>query len=344
MPAGRQLQLDNGDVAAVRDKVREVAVVAPRNQLGGFGGGNNVTRGRKAGAFNVNGDYPSIAAIRSVDLVEGRFLDPLDISEQRKVAVIGTRVRDLLFEKGETVIGGSVEIRGVYFQVMGVFGSRQSGDQAEREVQTIFVPFTTFQRAFNFGNRVGWLAVTSNPDVPASVAEDRVLDLLRARHRVAPDDSRAFGHYNLAEEYLKLQNLFAGIRILVWLVGSGTLAAGAIGVSNIMLIIVKERTKEIGVRRAVGARPLAIVTADRARGGHPHRRRRLHRAGRRHRRHGAGGAPAAGGRQRHHVRQPRRQRRPGAAGPGHPHRRRHRRRAGAGAAGPAGEPDGGVAQ
>jgi putative ABC transport system permease protein len=258
MPAGRQIQLDNADVAAVR-RVRAVAVVAPRNQLGGFMGGNNVTRGRKAGAFTVTGDYPAIAHIDSVDMREGRFLDDLDLDERRKVAVIGTRVRDVLFAKGEEAIGDSIEIRGVYFLVVGVFAPQQSGEDGDRKAQTIFVPFTTFQRAFNFGDRVGWLAVTSNPAVPASVAEKEVLDLLRTRHKVAPDDSRAFGHWNMEEEYGKVQGLFGGIRILVWLVGIGTLAAGAIGVSNIMLIIVKERTKEIGIRRAVGARPSAIV-------------------------------------------------------------------------------------
>jgi putative ABC transport system permease protein len=259
MPAGRRVELDNGDVTAIREKVPEVEVVAPRNQLGGFGGGNNVTRGRKSGAFNVNGDYPDIARIRPVRIQKGRFLDPIDVDERRKVAVIGSRVKDLLFARGEEAIGQAIEIRGVYFQVVGVFSSLQSGDDAEREAQTIFVPFTTFQRAFNFGNRVGWLAVTVKPSVPASVAEKGVLDLLRSRHRVAPDDARAFGHFNLEEEFAKVQGLFTGIRLLVWLVGIGTLAAGAIGVSNIMLIIVKERTKEIGIRRAVGARPSAIV-------------------------------------------------------------------------------------
>ena len=259
MPAGRQIQLDNSDVQAIRDKVPEVDVVAPRNQLGGFMGGNNVTRGRKAGAFQVTGDYPAIRRIMSFRMEKGRFLDPLDVGERRKIAVIGSRVRDVLFKEGEEAIGDSIEIRGVYFQVVGVFSSLQSGDQGERESQTIFVPFTTFQRAFNFGDRVGWLAVTVDRGVRATVAEEKVLDLLRSRHKVAPDDARAFGHWNMEEEYEKIQGLFGGISILVWLVGIGTLAAGAIGVSNIMLIIVKERTKEIGIRRAVGARPMAIV-------------------------------------------------------------------------------------
>jgi len=259
MPAGREIELDNEDVRAIRDKVKEVEVVAPRNQLGGFGGGNNVTRGRKSGGFNVTGDYPEIAHIQSFLIESGRFINPYDVAEVRKVAVIGTRVRDLLFARGEEAVGKSIEIRGVYFQVVGVFGSRQSGEDAERESSTIFVPFPTFQRAFNFGNRVGWLAVVAKPEVPASAAEKNVLALLKERHRVAPDDARAFGHFNLEEEYRKVQGLFSGIAILVWLVGIGTLAAGAIGVSNIMLIVVKERTKEIGIRRAVGARPSAIV-------------------------------------------------------------------------------------
>jgi putative ABC transport system permease protein len=259
LPAGRSVRLANADVQAIRDKVPEAEIVAPRNQLGGFMGGNNVTRGRKSGAFSIMGDYPEIQRIQSFRIDAGRFINPLDIDATRKVAVIGTRVRDVLFERGENPIDQSIVVNGVYFQVVGVFRSAQSGDDAERDEQTIFVPFTTFQRAFNFGDRVGWMAIVSKPDVPASEAEDKVLALLKSRHKVAPDDARAFGHFNLQEEFDKVQGLFRGIRILVWLVGVGTLAAGAIGVSNVMLIIVKERTKEIGIRRAVGARPSAIV-------------------------------------------------------------------------------------
>ena len=127
-------------------------------------------------------------------------------------------------------------------------------------MQSIFVPFTTFQSAFNFGDRVGWFAATSRAGRPASVAEEKTLALLRERHRVAPDDSRAFGHFNVEKEFGKVRGLFAGIRLLIWIVGTGTLAAGVIGVSNIMLVIVRERTNEIGVRRAVGATPRAIMT------------------------------------------------------------------------------------
>ena len=259
LPAGRRLQMTNGDVVAIREKVAEAELVVPRNQLGGFGGGNNVSRGRRSGAFSVMGDHPEIQRIQSLRVDSGRFLNPLDVDDSRKVAVIGTRVRDVLFARGEKVVGEQVVIGGVYFEVVGVFKSIQSGDDGERDASTLFVPFSTFQRAFNFGDRVGWLAVISRPHVKASVAEENVLALLRSRHKVAPDDLRAFGHFTLEEEFGKVQGLFSGIRILVWLVGIGTLAAGVIGVSNIMLIIVKERTKEIGIRRAVGAQPSAVV-------------------------------------------------------------------------------------
>ena len=260
MPAGRSIRLTNADVEAIREKVPEAEVVAPRNQLRGFGGGNNVSRGRKTGAFSVMGDYPEIRRVQPLRIEAGRFLNPIDVEESRKVAVIGTRVRELLFSRGEEPIGDSIVIGGVYFQVVGVFASPRTGDNADRDAQTIFVPFTTFQRAFNYGDRVGWMAIISRPDVPASVAEEKVLSLLRSRHKVAPDDLRAFGHFNLEEEYSKIQGLFSGIRLLVWIVGVGTLAAGVIGVSNIMLIIVKERTKEIGIRRALGAKPSAVVS------------------------------------------------------------------------------------
>jgi putative ABC transport system permease protein len=116
------------------------------------------------------------------------------------------------------------------------------------------------QRAFNYGDRIGWFAVTSRADVPATEAERAALTLLRERHRIHPEDERALGHWNTEEEFSKVEGLFLGIRVLVWIVGIGTLAAGVIGVSNIMLVIVRERTREIGVRRALGATPWSIVT------------------------------------------------------------------------------------
>ena len=259
LPPGRTFDFRNADIAAIRQQVPEVGVVAPMNQLGGFRGGNNVVRGTKAGGFQVMGAYPEVRQVDYMDFPEGRFLNRIDLDENRKVAVLGSRVREVLFEEDEEAIGDSVRINGVVFKVVGVFEPRVKGEQAMREAEKIYVPFTTFQRAFNYGDEVGWFAVTSRADVPASVAEERVKALLRQRHRIHPEDDRAIGSWNTEVEFLKIQGLFGGIRTLVWIVGIGTLAAGVIGVSNIMLIVVKERTKEIGLRRAIGATPAGIT-------------------------------------------------------------------------------------
>ena len=210
LPAGRRYNFNNDDIAAVRELVPEAQVIAPRNQLSGFGSGNNVIRGSQAGAFNIYGDYPEYRLVQDMRIVRGRFINQLDINDRRKVAVIGGRVQEVLFEPGEDPIGDHVRINGVYFKVVGVFRSIQSGDSGQRDEETIYTPFTTFQQAFNYGNIVGWFAISAREDVPASVAEEKVMTLLRKRHRIAPDDERAVGHFNLQEEYDQLRGLFAG--------------------------------------------------------------------------------------------------------------------------------------
>jgi putative ABC transport system permease protein len=259
MPSGRTIQLDAGDYQALKAQIDEAEAICPRNQLGGFRGGNNVTRGTKAGAFSVMGDVPEIARVQAVHVTGGRFLNQLDLDERRKVAVIGTRVKEVLFGKDENPVGETLKINGVTFRVIGTFKPTRSdnGDRDEQG-QTIFVPFSTFRSAFNFGERVGWFALVSKPGVPATALETKTLALLKERHRIAPDDQRALGHFNSEVEFNKVSGLFLGIRTLVWIVGIGTLSAGVIGVSNIMLVIVRERTNEIGIRRAVGATPLSI--------------------------------------------------------------------------------------
>ncbi|MEO8198270.1 MAG: ABC transporter permease [Thermoanaerobaculia bacterium] len=256
--AGRSIEFTNADVEELRRQVPEAKVIAPRLQLGGFRGGATATRGIHTGAYTIMGDMPEIATIQSLAVTRGRFLNRLDIEEKRKVAVIGSRVLEVLFDKQEDPLGQGIRINGVEFQVIGLFRSRQSGNDGRQDAETIFVPFSTFQQAFNAMNEVQWMAVTSVDGVRASVAEKKVLDLLRARHKVSPQDNRGIGHFNLEEEYAKIQGLFTGIKFLMWIVGVGTLAAGAIGVSNIMLIIVRERTKELGLRRAIGATPWKV--------------------------------------------------------------------------------------
>jgi putative ABC transport system permease protein len=259
MQSGRPIQYDTGDFQALKTQIAEAEAVCPRNQLGGFRGGNNVTRGTKAGAFSVMGDVPEIARVQAIHITGGRFLNQLDLDERRKVAVIGTRVKEVLFGKDESPLGEMIKINGVTFRVVGTFKpTRNDNGDRDEQGQTIFVPFTTFRSAFNFGDRVGWFALISKPGVPATALEKKALALLRERHRIAPDDQRALGHFNSEVEFNKISGLFLGIRTLVWIVGIGTLSAGVIGVSNIMLVIVRERTNEIGIRRAVGATPWTI--------------------------------------------------------------------------------------
>ena len=259
-PRGRRFNFTNDDIQALKDGVPELDIVAPRNQLGGHRGSNQVIRGNKNGAFEVNGDYPEFWKIQPKEMIKGRFLNDLDIEEKRKICVIGKRVQELLFKPDENPIGEYIQISGVYYQVVGVFDVNHSGWSKDRELQTIFVPFTTFQKAFNYGNLVSWFSVTIKDDVPAEIVEDKVIKFLAKRHDVHPMDKHAFGHWNAGREFKRMTSLFKVVNIITWIVGIGTLLAGVIGISNIMLVIVKERTKEIGIKRALGARPREIVT------------------------------------------------------------------------------------
>lgn len=256
---GRMFSFTNDDTKALSAELPELSTVAPTNQLGDYEGTNNVIRGLKSGGFAVMGHYPVIRNIEQIKLTSGRFLNEIDIAGKRKVAVIGKRVREVLFDREENPVGEYIRINGVYFRVVGTTSPAGNGHQSEEQSETIYVPFTAFQQAFNFGDRVGWYAITSRKDVPASVAEEKVIALLKERHAIAPEDMMAIGHWNMEEEYTKLSGLFGGIEMLVWFVGLGTLLAGVIGVSNIMLIVVKERTKEIGIKRALGATPAHIM-------------------------------------------------------------------------------------
>lgn len=259
-PRGRKFNFDNNDIQALRNKIPEIEYIAPRNQLGGYRGVSNVTRGLKDGAFRISGDYPEVIHIQLMEILSGRFLNYLDLKEKRKVAVIGTRVSEVLFEPDEDPLEHFIEIKGIHFKVVGVFKSKGEGEEAEEETQTVFIPFTTFQQAFNYGNLVSWFSMTSKKDVPASEVERKAIALLADRHQISPNDKLAFGRWNTEKEFNKVTNLFLGINALTWFVGICTLFAGVIGVGNIMLVVVKERTRELGIKRAIGATPFAVVS------------------------------------------------------------------------------------
>lgn len=260
LPSRRWYNLNNDDTEAIRQNIPEVAVVAPRNELGGFRGATNVFRKDKTGAFRIVGDYPEIRELQPMSIIKGRYLNQNDIREKRKIAIIGTRVLNDLFMPGENPIGESISINGVYFTVVGIFKTDKSGDEAESDTQTIFVPFSAFQQAFNYGNIVGYYGFLPVEGVKTSEMEEKIKTLIKERHRINPLDEFAVGSNNNQEDFQEYMDVFSGIDFLVWFVGTLTLIAGVIGISNIMLVIIKERTKEIGVRRAVGATPVNIVT------------------------------------------------------------------------------------
>lgn len=257
---GREFEMRSSDVEYLMANVPEIEILSPRNALGGYRGSNNVTRGIKTGVFSIFGDTPDFIRIQPRPIDEGRFLNWSDLENNRKVCVIGTRVYRELYDKGEEAIGTYIKIQGVNFMVVGIYKTTLTGEAAEEETKNIFVPFTTFQKAFNFGDVVGWMSIVSKENVPVSEMEKKIVDKLKVRHKIHPDDERAFGHWNAEKSFTEMNSVFSGIRVLSWFVGVLTLLAGIIGVSNIMLVIIKERTKEIGVRKALGATPYNIVS------------------------------------------------------------------------------------
>ncbi|MBN2595789.1 MAG: ABC transporter permease [Marinifilaceae bacterium] len=258
---GRRYHFTNQDTKAILDNVPEIKLLAPRIQARGGDGDNNVIRGLKTGAFSILGDVPEVNLIDPVIITKGRFLNQVDINETRKIAIIGERVIEVLFEKDEDPIGEYIKLNGVYFQVVGTFKSMHNQGWGEWQNQCIFIPFSTLQKTYNYGNRVGHYSITSKSEYTATYVEEKVKALLKRRHSVHPDDDRAIGSENIEKEFIKINNLFRGIAGLIWIVGIGTLIAGIIGVSNIMLFIVKKRTKEIGIQRALGASPSVIISS-----------------------------------------------------------------------------------
>lgn len=259
LPKGRRYSFKLDDIEAIKDEVNGLKYVSPRNQLGGFGGANNVTRGLKSGAFNVYGDYPDIINQEPTTILQGRFINQNDINERRKVAVIGEGVLQELYDFDKDPLGTYIKIQGVNFMVIGTFKKKGfgPGDNEEASKQ-IYTPFTAYSQAFNQGENVGWMAVTAKDGESISELKKEVFEVVKQRHTIAPKDDRAIGHFDLFEQYNKITGLFLALNAVAYFVGIMVLISGVIGISNIMLIVVKERTNEIGVRRALGATPWQI--------------------------------------------------------------------------------------
>ncbi|NNE55458.1 MAG: ABC transporter permease, partial [Flavobacteriales bacterium] len=204
-------------------------------------------------------DVPDYIKIEPIKITEGRYINEGDIEQKRKVCVIGSEVKRILFGPGEEAIGGQIRIQGVVFSVAGVYSSMKEGEDAIEDAQSIFIPFTTFQKAFNSGDRIGWLSLSSVADMPIQQLAPKVLNTLKVRKSIHPEDNRAFGSWNMGEELEEVNSILGAMNIIGLFVGILILFAGVVSITNIMLITVNERTKEFGVRRSLGATPWKII-------------------------------------------------------------------------------------
>lgn len=254
---GRYWEMNNRDIALIRQKSQSVEYISP--VLFGRGGDKNVVRGQKSGSYGTRGIYPEHFQIEKQYVLSGRTFNQLDVDQRKKVCVIGKVVYETLFNIGEDAVGQYIRVNGIYFQIIGVVSPKSGISIGGRVEETVFLPFSTMQTTFNQGDVVHFLSCTTKSGYPVSVTQDEVKGILKSAHSISPTDEKAVGSVNIEKEFEMFQGLFMGIDILIWIVGLGALFSGIIGISNIMLVTVRERTREIGVRRALGAKPMTIM-------------------------------------------------------------------------------------
>ncbi len=221
--------------------------------------GQTAVYGENKYECSVKGLYPEYERIEHQEMAYGRFINDVDIREARKVCVIGKRVYESLFKPGEDPCGKYVRVNGVYYRIVGMCSSEGNVNIQGQASEAITLPFTTMQQTYNLGNTIHVVCFIMKPGVMVKDVTPEIESVVKAAHYISPDDKQAIMLLNAEAMFSMMDTLMTGTSILIWMVGLGTLFAGAIGVSNIMMVTVKERTTEIGIRRAIGARPKDIL-------------------------------------------------------------------------------------
>lgn len=260
MPIGRWIQLKAEDIEGIKNNVPSVAKVYAQNSLGIWGGSPAYTVYKtSSGSFPIKGTHAGMLNINQQKLTAGRYINEIDDDKRRKVAVIGERVKTLLFKKDENPIGADIKVSGISFEVVGVYKTI-SNEPNNTEEEMIYLPNDTLRYSFNQVAWVGSFLVIPKAGIHAAIAEQDVKDYIYKKNKIDPKDLGVLGSFNMQKEFEKIYGLFTGMKLFSWAVAIGTIMAGAIGVGNIMLIVVKERTREIGLRKALGATPASIIS------------------------------------------------------------------------------------
>lgn len=259
--AGRWWRLTDSDLELLRSQHPEVTRITGEVSQGGNGVGNNVVRNGQGGSYSLRGVEPVFQSILSTKMLSGRFINNIDIEQNRKVCVIGRKIYNALYLQGEDPIGTTIQVNGIGFTVIGTCtDASESINFGSEDSETVILPLSTMRLMFGSDDAaLDMIVFATEGKEPIAPLTERMRQTLYAAHHISPTDKGAMWIMTMQDILNKTNALFGGLTILIWLVGIGTLLAGAVGVSNIMLVTVRERRQEIGIRRALGASPHVII-------------------------------------------------------------------------------------